>query len=97
MRKGRAVTVFTEELTRTRLIGNTLDAIIGRLSYDEAFAQALAQDPSETLDAAGFHLDKEAIEKFIKNDSLRFDQICDRLAELIGPDTLAKVVEPTCA
>lgn len=73
-----------------------LDAIVGRLTYDEEFATALAKDPLETLDRAGLHMDKEAVEFFIKNDPERFDKVCDSLSGLINPDTLIKLQEPTC-
>jgi len=90
------MTVLQEELSSTQLVGNMFDAIIGRLSYDEEFAKQLAQDTNETLDRFGLHMEKEAIEAFMKNDPVRFDKICDRLAELVDPDTLARHTEPSC-
>jgi hypothetical protein len=77
-------------------VGVILDAIVGRLAYDEDFAASLAKTPYETLDEAGLHMDKGAVESFVKNNSERFDKICDRLAELINPDILAMLAEPTC-
>jgi hypothetical protein len=78
-------------------IGTTLDAILGRLSYDEEFAKALGEDASRTLDDTGLLMDKQAIEQFMKSEPQRFDLICDRLAELISPETLAHMTEPSCA
>lgn len=90
------MTAMVEEHVGTQRIGVVLDAIIGRLSYDEEFANALAKDPGPTLDSAGLHLEKAAIEGFIKTEPTRFDKVCDRLAELVSPDTLANLTEPTC-
>ena len=90
------MTATVEEHLGTQHIGVVLDALIGRVSYDEEFASALAKDPGPTLDSAGLHLEKAAIEAFIKTEPARFDMVCDRLAELINPDTLANLVEPTC-
>jgi hypothetical protein len=84
------------EGTRTTSVGIVLDAIIGRLGYDEEFANALAQNPGDTLDLAGLHLDKEGVELFIKSEPARFDTICDRLSELVHPDVLVAVAAPTC-
>ncbi|HEV2886697.1 MAG TPA: hypothetical protein VGX49_07300 [Jatrophihabitans sp.] len=78
-------------------IGTTLDAILGRLSYDEEFAKSLGQNASAVLDDAGLLMEKESIEQFMKAEPQRFDLICDRLAELISPDTLANITAPTCA
>jgi hypothetical protein len=95
-RKDSFMTAIVEEHLGTQQIGVVLDGIIGRLSYDEEFAGALAKNPGPTLDSAGLHLEKTAIEAFIKAEPARFDLVCDRLAELINPDTLAQLVEPTC-
>jgi hypothetical protein len=84
-------------LAQEQSIAATLDAILGRLSYDEGFAAALAENASKTLDDAGLLMAKAAIEHFMKNEPQRFDSICDRLAELISPETLANMTEPSCA
>ena len=84
-------------LTEHKSIGPTLDAILGRLSYDEEFAKALGEDASKTLDDAGLLMEKSSIEEFMKTEPKRFDLICDRLAELISPETLANMTEPSCA
>ncbi|WP_435174232.1 hypothetical protein [Actinacidiphila sp. bgisy145] len=84
------------EGTQTTSAGIVFDAIIGRLSYDEEFANALTANPGDMLDLAGLHLDKESVELFIKSDPKRFDLICDRLAELVHPDVIVAVSAPTC-
>lgn len=90
------MTSVVAEGTRTSSVGIILDAVIGRLTYDEEFAAALAKNPGDTLDLAGLHLDKESVEMFIKGEPARFDALCDRLSELVSPDTLAAMAEPTC-
>ena len=75
----------------------TMDAMIGRLGYDPDFADALANNPRETLEQAGMALDKEALEAFIKADPERFDKACEALFSLVDSDFLHKLSVPTCA
>lgn len=90
------MTVTVAETQGTIEASLILDAMVGRLTYDEEFAAALSKDPRQTLDLAGMQLDKESVEAFIKTQPERFDKVCDALARMINPDVLAAMSEPTC-
>ena len=86
-------TPATENAVRGALM---MDALVGRLSYDDAFATALANNPRETLEAAGLVMDKETVEAFITVDPDRFDKACEALFNLVDSDFLHGVIGPSC-
>ena len=63
-----------------------LDALLGRLSYDEEFAAALRQDSRKALADAGMVMEKEAVEEFIRINPERFDRVLDELTKRVGAD-----------
>jgi hypothetical protein len=77
-------------------VGLVLDAIVGRLSYDDEFAAAAAKEPLAALTAAGMLLDKDSVEEFIRTYPARFDAICDKLTDLVAPEFLINLMQPSC-
>lgn len=90
---------MTEPRTSAQLAAaaaSCMDSIIGRLTYDKAFASALANNPREALAHAGLELDKEGVEALLAIDPERFDQACEALFDLVDSDFLHKLVMPSC-
>lgn len=73
-----------------------MDAMIGRLTYDEEFAKALANNPREALEASGVLLDKDAVEVYMETEPERFDKVCEALFGLVDSDFLHNLIEPSC-
>ncbi|MEU8508748.1 hypothetical protein AB0C40_29375 [Streptomyces brevispora] len=76
---------------------HTMEALIGRLSYDENFASHLANNPREALDGSGMLMEKEAVEVLMATDPERFDKLCEALFDLVDSDFLHQMVAPSCA
>lgn len=74
-----------------------LDALVGRLTYDEDFAAALSQNPREALENVGISLDKEGMEAYMKTNPERFDKVCEALFGLVESDFLHNLTVPSCA
>lgn len=79
------------ELTLEQQIGAldvalTLDALVGRLTYDKEFADAMAKDPRKALGDAGMIMEKAAMEEFVRTNPERFDQVSDALGSLLHED-----------
>ncbi|GHG12160.1 MULTISPECIES: Os1348 family NHLP clan protein [Amycolatopsis] len=74
----------------------TIDALIGRLSYDEEFAKNLATSPRETLEEAGLSFDKEEIDFMMQTDPQRFDAACEALFNLVDGNFLYSITMPSC-
>lgn len=85
-----------EQLASAAEVARTMDAVVGRLTYDQEFAAALANNPREALTNAGLLLDKEAVEVLMTTDPERFDQACEALFNLVDSDFLHKLVMPSC-
>lgn len=77
-------------------VARTMDAVVGRLTYDKDFAAALASNPHEALSAAGLLMDKEAVEVLMATDPDRFDRVCEALFDLVDSDFLHTLVMPSC-
>ncbi|WEB42138.1 hypothetical protein MOV08_24700 [Streptomyces yunnanensis] len=75
----------------------TMEAMIGRLSYDESFASHLANNPREALEGSGMLMEKEAVEVLLATDPERFDKLCEALFDLVDSDFLHAMVGPSCA
>lgn len=73
-----------------------MDAMIGRLTYDEEFAQALANNPRAALEASGVLLAKDAVEAYMEAEPERFDKVCETLFGLVDSDFIHNLVEPSC-
>ncbi|MDT0267440.1 Os1348 family NHLP clan protein [Streptomyces sp. DSM 44915] len=91
----------TLQLTRDQVdsamrAGMTIDALIGRLAYDEEFAKNLAADPRATMEKAGLAFDKEGMDSLMVVDSKRFDGACEALFNLVDAEFLYKVAAPSC-
>ncbi|GHJ49001.1 hypothetical protein Cs7R123_63430 [Catellatospora sp. TT07R-123] len=90
----------TTELVRTdaELVAETaarLDRLVERLE-DEAFATALANNPKETMMAAGLTLDHEGLEAYIRTDPERFETVTDALFQRVDSDFLMAMSVPSC-
>lgn len=77
-------------------VAQTVDAIVGRLTYDQKFAAALSNNPREALEKEGLLMAKEGIEALMAVDPERFDQACEALFNLVDSDFLHRLVMPTC-
>ncbi|GAA3856422.1 Os1348 family NHLP clan protein [Streptomyces sedi] len=91
----------TLQLTREQVdsalrAGSTIDALIGRLTYDEDFAKRLADDPRNTMEKAGLAFDKEGMDSLMVVDPQRFDGACEALFNLVDAEFLYKVAAPSC-
>jgi len=73
-----------------------MDAMIGRLSYDQDFAKALAENPRGALEVSGVLLDKDAVEAYMETEPERFDKVCEILFGLVDSDFLHNLIEPSC-
>ncbi|MCT2589639.1 Os1348 family NHLP clan protein [Streptomyces sp. N2-109] len=76
--------------------GMSIDAIIGRLAYDEEFAKNLAEDPRTTMEKAGLAFEKESMDSLMLVDPKRFDAACEALFNLVDAEFLYKVAAPSC-
>jgi hypothetical protein len=85
-----------EQQSNSLEVALILDAIVGRLSYDEEFVEAIARDPRAAFAEAGIRLVKEDVEEFIKSNPERFDKVFNALCENVDPHFLASVTEPSC-
>jgi hypothetical protein len=74
----------------------TIDAIVGRLTYDEEFAKNLSSDPRATMEAAGLSFDKEGMDSLMTVDPKRFDGACEALFNLVDSEFLYRVAMPSC-
>ncbi|WP_152627586.1 hypothetical protein [Streptacidiphilus melanogenes] len=74
----------------------TIDAIVGRLTYDEEFAKNLSVDPRGTMEAAGLAFDKESMDSLMLADPKRFDGAAEALFNLVDAEFLHKVAAPSC-
>ncbi|RQR40629.1 hypothetical protein [Burkholderia sp. Bp9142] len=74
----------------------SLEALVSRLKADKEFVSALEKSPRQALDSADIRLEKEAIELLIATDPGRFDRACDSLFEILDPNLLSKLVDPSC-
>ena len=74
----------------------TIDAIVGRLAYDEKFAKALSDDPRATLDSASLSFDKAGMESLMQLDPERYDRACEALFNLVDSEFLYRVAMPSC-
>jgi hypothetical protein len=86
------MTPASERRTTAMQAGLVLDAMIGRLGYDEKFVAAVNECPATALAEAGLVLDKDAVEEFVLAEPDRFDVMCDALCRLVSPDFLAAMV-----
>ncbi|MBB1158664.1 hypothetical protein [Amycolatopsis dendrobii] len=89
------------EYTSTQLesaakVAQTMDAIVGRLTYDKEFAAALANNPREAMENAGLLMEKDAVEIFMATDADRFDRACEALFTHVDSEFLHKLVMPSC-
>ncbi|WAL72906.1 Os1348 family NHLP clan protein [Kitasatospora sp. YST-16] len=74
----------------------TMDAIVGRLTYDEEFAKNLSSDPRGTMEKAGLSFDKEGMDSLMTMDPKRFDNAAEALFNLVDSEFLYKVAGPSC-
>lgn len=72
-----------------------LDRLVERLQ-DEAFATALANNPKETMMAAGLTLDQEGLEAYIRTEPERFEAVTETLFSRVDSDFLMSMSEPSC-
>jgi hypothetical protein len=79
-----------------KAIALTLDALVGRLSYDNDFVKDLASNPRQTLKDAGLELAKEPLEAYIKSDPERFDKASEALFARVDSDFLMTLSAPSC-
>lgn len=73
-----------------------LDRLVERLKGDPEFATALANNPKETMMAAGLTLDQEGLEAFIRTEPERFEAVTDELFQQVDSDFLMAMSEPSC-
>lgn len=73
-----------------------MDAMIGRLSYDEQFKVALANNPKEALEESGVVLQKEALEAYIRTQPERFEMASEALFSRVDSDFLMSLSAPSC-
>ncbi|MET8151119.1 Os1348 family NHLP clan protein [Actinoplanes sp. NPDC049668] len=85
-----------EQTEQVNIVAAAMDALIGRLSYDEAFRTALANSPKETLEASGIVLRKEALEAYIRTQPERFDKASEALFSRVDSDFLMSLSAPSC-
>jgi hypothetical protein len=85
-----------EQAELVRTVAAAMDALIGRLSYDESFKEALANDPKETMRASGIVLHKEALEAYIRTEPERFEQASEALFSRVDSDFLMSLSAPSC-
>jgi hypothetical protein len=102
LKNGVEMTLIVEGYTPAQIesavqVAATMDAVVGRLTYDKDFAAALANNPHEALADAGLLMDKEAVEVLIATDPDRFDRACEALFDLVDSDFLHKLVMPSCS
>ncbi|WP_034088876.1 hypothetical protein [Streptacidiphilus albus] len=92
----QAAKYSAEQMTEANNAALTIEAMIGRLSYDEGFARDLANNPMDTLTMSGMLMDKEAIQVLLATDPDRFDKLCESLFALVDSDFLHAIVGPSC-
>ncbi|HEV7831342.1 MAG TPA: hypothetical protein VGP04_21395 [Pseudonocardiaceae bacterium] len=85
-----------KEIAAAAKVALTMEAMVGRLTYDDTFAATLANNPRETLANAGMLMEKEAVEVLMATEPERFDKICEALFGLVDSDFLHKMVSPSC-
>lgn len=85
-----------EQIAAANEVAGMMDAVVGRLTYDQDFAAALANNPREALGKAGLVMDKESVEVLMATDPERFDRACEALFNLVDSDFLHKLVMPSC-
>lgn len=77
-------------------VAAAMDALIGRLSYDDAFRTELANNPKAALKASGIILGKEALEAYIRNEPERFEKATEALFSRVDSDFLMSLSAPSC-
>lgn len=85
-----------EQAEQVEAVAAAMDALIGRLSYDESFRSALANNPKETLQASGIVLHKEGLEAYMRTQPERFDQASEALFSRVDSDFLMSLSAPSC-
>lgn len=85
-----------EQIADANKVALIMEAMIGRLSYDESFASHLANNPREALEASGMVMDKEAVEALMATDMERFDKLCEALFNVVDSDFLHQMMAPSC-
>ena len=85
-----------EQAELVNTVATAMDALIGRLSYDESFKAALANNPKETLQTTGIVLQKEALEAYIRSQPERFEQASEALFSRVDSDFLMSLSAPSC-
>ena len=93
----QVVEYSAERIADANKVALTMEAMIGRLSYDESFASHLANNPREALEGSGMLMEKEAVEVLMATDPERFDKLCEALFDLVDSDFLHTMVAPSCA
>ncbi|MCC3765501.1 Os1348 family NHLP clan protein [Glycomyces sp. TRM65418] len=86
----------TEQAEKVDAVATAMDALIGRLGYDESFRAALANNPKETLKASGIVLQKEALEAYIRIQPERFEKASEALFSRVDSDFLMSLSAPSC-
>ncbi|MCC3765502.1 Os1348 family NHLP clan protein [Glycomyces sp. TRM65418] len=85
-----------EQAEKVEAVAAAMDALIGRLGYDESFRAALANNPKETLKASGIVLHKEALEAYMRTQPERFDKASEALFSRVDSDFLMSLSAPSC-
>ncbi len=86
----------TEQVALATSAAAEMDALIGRLGYDESFKVALANNPKEALAGAGFELRKEGLEAYMRTMPERFEQASEALFSRVDSDFLMSLSAPSC-
>ncbi|WP_432161032.1 hypothetical protein [Streptomyces sp. NRRL F-5630] len=86
----------TEQIVAANEAAHTMEALIGRLGSDEDFAVNLANNPREALEGSGMLMEKEAIEVLMATAPERFDELCEKLFDLVDSDFLHAMTAPSC-
>ncbi|MGX1853065.1 hypothetical protein [Streptomyces sp. NPDC055299] len=93
----QAIEYSAEQIADANKVALTMEAMIGRLSYDEDFASHLANNPREALEGSGMLMEKGAVEVLLATDPERFDKLCEALFDLVDSEFLHQLVGPSCA
>jgi hypothetical protein len=76
--------------------GVALEMLANRLAANDGFAEEFAAHPKSALGAAGIVLHKEGIEFLMTYDQVRFDELTDKLFDLMDPNVINATVGPSC-
>ncbi|GGU56647.1 hypothetical protein [Streptomyces lavendofoliae] len=85
-----------EQIAAANKVARTMESLIERLGSDEDFTAHLANNPREALEGSGMLMEKEAVEVLMATSPERFDELCEKLFDLVDDEFLHMMTTPSC-